>query len=589
MLPDGKTPIAINTSGTVLGLDFLWKDGTMVDLATLGGIASFPRAINDSDWVVGNYFAPPNLAGRPFLWIDGALFDIPNLGGFESGAYGVNNDGAIVGRSSTPPGAPGDTHAFLYRDGVTIDLGTFRDGYYSAAAAINDFGHIVGEASTQFGETHAFRTAPYQPIDPDIDDLGTLGGTYSTATAINQAGHTVGYSYTTGDLEQYAFFHTGGEMVPLPPLAGSYSVARSINNADQVVGGTSINGDAYHAFIWKDGQMEDLNELIPRDSGWELSEADGINDRGQIIGFGTDPAGNYAGFLLTPSLGGITISEPSQDAYYLDKGNYTKASIPLKAHLESGSGTIKWTFILHSRVGSIARDFSSPGSPVPTQYSQPDTQISLFLQSIGGDLDIKAEYTDNQGVTQVDSKTIHVLGLPSARTGTQGTYIPFNTVAYGGAFWTDLERAICWLESNQSFVQFQNGLPYVNASDDVGLMQINGPSWLANSLTERWSVGWDWTANIRKGLAILYRDAKPAATTWRNQHPYADSKYLWDDVIYRYHVGSGRDLYTGVVNGTPVRIDPHDIVDDPHERDVVTGGLAYVDLVRTFEASRPWR
>ena len=45
--------------------------------------------------------------------------------------------------------------------------------------------------------------------------------------------------------------------------------------------------------------MQDLNTLIPRNSGWILNSVSDINVWGQIVGTGTFK-GNPRGFLLTP-------------------------------------------------------------------------------------------------------------------------------------------------------------------------------------------------------------------------------------------------------------------------------------------------
>lgn len=45
--------------------------------------------------------------------------------------------------------------------------------------------------------------------------------------------------------------------------------------------------------------MSDLNSFLPANSGWELFIANGINERGQIIGTGRFN-GQNRGFLLTP-------------------------------------------------------------------------------------------------------------------------------------------------------------------------------------------------------------------------------------------------------------------------------------------------
>jgi probable HAF family extracellular repeat protein len=45
--------------------------------------------------------------------------------------------------------------------------------------------------------------------------------------------------------------------------------------------------------------MRDLNSLLPANSGWELTAAYGINDRGQIVGKGKKD-GQTKAYLLTP-------------------------------------------------------------------------------------------------------------------------------------------------------------------------------------------------------------------------------------------------------------------------------------------------
>jgi hypothetical protein len=55
------------------------------------------------------------------------------------------------------------------------------------------------------------------------------------------------------------------------------------------------------AFIYKDGTLRDLNELIPSSDGWVLDEAYDINESGQIVGYGRkDGTYQRRAFLLTP-------------------------------------------------------------------------------------------------------------------------------------------------------------------------------------------------------------------------------------------------------------------------------------------------
>jgi hypothetical protein len=71
----------------------------------------------------------------------------------------------------------------------------------------------------------------------------------------------------------------------------------SINSSDQVVG-TGPNGAA----LFSGGQVIDLNSRIPSNSGWVIQAATGINDAGQIVGYGQHggTAALYQAVLLTP-------------------------------------------------------------------------------------------------------------------------------------------------------------------------------------------------------------------------------------------------------------------------------------------------
>jgi probable HAF family extracellular repeat protein len=60
-----------------------------------------------------------------------------------------------------------------------------------------------------------------------------------------------------------------------------------------------INGNP-RAFLWKDGRMTDLNELVPANSPLHLLTAFGINDAGEIAGFGVTGSGDLHAFLATP-------------------------------------------------------------------------------------------------------------------------------------------------------------------------------------------------------------------------------------------------------------------------------------------------
>ena len=251
------------------------------------------KAINDGGQTAQGDFLYTGATATPLGYLPG---------GDTTGAIGINNSGQVVGVANTGRGTP--YQAFLYSEGMMTDLGQ------GGAIAINNSGQVVGYTAVNRNlPNHAFLYS-----GGTITDLGTLGGGVSYATAINNVGQVVGLSDTSGDLADHAFLYTGGTMIDLGTLPGtSISEAHGINDGGQIVGYTETPSGyggfyAYHAFIDSDGTMTDLNSLIAANSGWTLINAEGINNSGQIVGYGTNPSGQTDAFLLTP------VPEPATDA-----------------------------------------------------------------------------------------------------------------------------------------------------------------------------------------------------------------------------------------------------------------------------------
>jgi hypothetical protein len=66
-----------------------------------------------------------------------------------------------------------------------------------------------------------------------------------------------------------------------------------------VVGASRSDNSTSYASLWEDGELFNLNTLIPPDSGWELVSASKINNKNQIVGTGKIN-GESRGFFLTP-------------------------------------------------------------------------------------------------------------------------------------------------------------------------------------------------------------------------------------------------------------------------------------------------
>lgn len=140
---------AINDSGVVAGSEGIPggghtdaitdAGGKITDLGVLpgeGGIFTVPTGINDSNEVVGFGDNRESL-DRAFLYRNGKMTDIGTLGGSHAEAYAINNAGQVVGAAGTSTGA---SHAFIYQNGKMTDL-----GIEAIPNAIANNGVIVGQ------------------------------------------------------------------------------------------------------------------------------------------------------------------------------------------------------------------------------------------------------------------------------------------------------------------------------------------------------------------------------------------------------------------------------------------------------------
>lgn len=121
---------------------FLWENGTMIDLGTLGGTCGQAWAINNRGQVVGFSDLAGDSGAHAFLWDHtGGMQDLGTLGGDTGGAGAINDAGDIVGGDSRADGSGG---SFLWSHGVMTDLGTVGNTAGSVALGINSRRQIVG-------------------------------------------------------------------------------------------------------------------------------------------------------------------------------------------------------------------------------------------------------------------------------------------------------------------------------------------------------------------------------------------------------------------------------------------------------------
>jgi probable HAF family extracellular repeat protein len=331
-------------TGLPEGRAILWKDDQIVDLGTFGGHWSLSTTLNDAGEVVGfaSNAIPDPLAlflggtqTRAFLWRDGVLRDLGTLGGDDAEALSVNQSGQVAGTSytnSTPNGTTGipTLHPFLWDQGRMIDLGTLGGTYagsgscifsaifcnslfFEGSLLVNNRGQVMGTSSLAGDQAYH----PFLWENGSMKDLGTLGGDNGVAMWLTDTGDVVGYAdLPTSPVGciglqcvHHGFLWRHGTMTDLGTLGTDpCSHPFMSNTKGQIVGATVAvcGGPSTHAFLWENGgPMVDLNTLIPEDAGSPLYEPSNINERGEIVAGGLPPGcGNQSScshvYLLIP-------------------------------------------------------------------------------------------------------------------------------------------------------------------------------------------------------------------------------------------------------------------------------------------------
>jgi probable HAF family extracellular repeat protein len=255
---------------------FLWSNGTMTDLGTLGGHFSQGVAINLSGEIVGE--ADTTTVGDSFLWNGTKMVDLGN----SWSAEGINDSAQISG---------GCQQACIYNNGTFTQLPN-PSGLTCNGGPINNNGAVIGGCTDSTSNaTSKQYVMLWQNGTPT--DLGNLGGPQIRTTALNNSGQVqvTGFGQTSTDAN-HAFLWQNGAMTDIG--AAFYPdelYPAGINDNGVVVGGP---------FIYSNGTLQNLNNLIPPGSGFTLDDATGINDKGQIVVNGSNGIQEHA-FLLNPT------------------------------------------------------------------------------------------------------------------------------------------------------------------------------------------------------------------------------------------------------------------------------------------------
>jgi len=238
------------------------------------------------------------------------LYPVSGGGTLGADATAINNRGEITGESPAPPNATYPTyspsHAFLWRNGVMKDLGTFDGpglGPDSHGAAINNLSQVAGTAEVVVG------TPPYISYynhgfigqGGGMTDVGALPTTFLPSSClcygINDKGQVVGNSTDstiTGQFSGFLYSPGGGmtRLNALPESSDSECYVYGMNNRGQAVGNSDSAGLS-RAVMWDNGGAPQRLAMLSPGNYYE-SGASAINDNGQIVGW-CDSLGPLAG------------------------------------------------------------------------------------------------------------------------------------------------------------------------------------------------------------------------------------------------------------------------------------------------------
>ena len=290
------------------------------DRGLIAGIAQtdLPDPLGEL-WSSAFFYPGPNNFGfinRGFVWQNGKMRELGTLGGNHSFAAGANNHGEVTGWAENnchddtcvPP------QILQFRPVVwgprkdQIRELPLLDGDSSGAAtAINDQ-HVAVGISGICDQAVGRYTARHAVVwsKGTVSDIGNLGAEFwNTPTAINQSGTVVGFAGVPGFPEGdflHAFSWTANDGIqPLDPLPGDLdSEAYGINNSGTIVGVSCDADGICKAVRWDGGVVTDLNTVKPEDFGDRLETAKDINDEGEITGRAISDAGVRTSYLAVP-------------------------------------------------------------------------------------------------------------------------------------------------------------------------------------------------------------------------------------------------------------------------------------------------
>ena len=223
-------------------------------------------------------------------------------GSWQTQVTGLNDFGVTVGFFSTQNGAtPADDNNF----GFWSQHGRFHKVVFptrnnsnppvNQLLGVNNSGWAVGFYTDSKGNAHGYA---YNLEGGWFKPVTIHGATSLTAAAVNDSSTIAGFfTNAKGAVDGFVKW-ANGRTATLAVPGASMTQAFGINDRGEVVGtytvGTGDNA-VTHGFTWLNGKWTTVNY-----SGASSTAVNGVNNEGDIVGFYTDAAGNTDGFVGLP-------------------------------------------------------------------------------------------------------------------------------------------------------------------------------------------------------------------------------------------------------------------------------------------------
>lgn len=353
-----------------------WPYYWLTPLGHLPGYSStLPVALNQAG-VVLCQASGANLPTRSFLWSPDNQIDLGALSGGDTRAYDLDDEGHVVGADISPEGVSSPVRW----EAGQAEVLPLLPGYVGGEArALDNDGRIAGDLIDAHGGHHAcLWEHDAVSLLPDAP-----GRPFSHAQGMNNLGQVVGSTYavydppTPGHAGQgRAALWRDGEVIDLGVTPGySASEANAINDAGDVVGNSRESPGYSEAFRWRAGEFRRIRT--------RNSTLAAINNPGRVVGTGMEfvEYGNYrsmAWWWSSEDLGAPFLNTIANSGYDYSLRAATAINDAGQITVTSGSEASLLTRVNANVQLSLTASTYSPQVGVPFT-------LTLKIQNLGPD------------------------------------------------------------------------------------------------------------------------------------------------------------------------------------------------------------